>query len=1608
MDTPTIRWATRRISPSTFTNSSLSCLLLLLLLLASSISSSRYQHNPALANAAPYDTVLARPGQHILFPGLTTGNTASRHIKRADHGHQRTDNVDINEDGDEEGLDESAQITSKSLASAGTENEGTSSRTTTSTPHVDSNLLVNWADTQIRAVEAKVATMICNSEVPQVLGPATNGTFASNSNDGSYPAQTRSCTWTMMAMTGHGANYVIAVNFTTPVQLVCGMDYLTFYDGADTSSPIIAKLCGNIWAERALNIYSTGPQLTAVFSSQANSPGSFGFTAAWTAIAPCSICVASGRGICSSTNTCVCNNRYTGAVCENDYTGFKDFKPRSQHAMAYNSEKDMVYIMGGTSLQETYMWDLLTYHFESNRWNKLNVNSRSPDPRYGHFAFMYKSDLYIYGGVTIIGAGADIWKYNERNWTQIYANNPEKLPSGLSGSACVVVANKLYVFGGQNTAGQTVRDLNVYDLETRLWKKSDHHNSMGLAGASGVYHKATDSIYYFGGMVNQTTRNTVTYRYLISQDLWYAMAPRIDPLTATPVGGVYGTDPSTMFNMSSMDTDDSDGHNATTQHLPPVMYDPISSVWAPAGIMGADMVVMYGGMRPFGPGINDKEQTCYEKNFAVYDLSCQNWTTFDVSGSGLDISNQGRVNHTMILRPPGSAGGSRTAWTAYIFGGYDGWDHGDMLNITMNIPVAIPAAVNNCRALRWCNLYDDCQNCNTNYCSYINGLCLFDTNKAKGSYLEGSSLDAPISATLQDLIRQRPELKSQVTLPDGCPTRIALDLANPYFSTIQSGEEKTFKVFIDDSALDVMFEIRTLPTSALEFKSMNVWEGYMNMYWRADHGLTDATWDGSSDVSAPVPEDAINNATSPDGAVITTAGTLNTSELMNRWTKYSGLDSSQSSSAIRLSTAARESSSYIFFPASDPRRFSGYYVFSLKNSNPSALSFTVTVTVLDQPTHTDKPSGTQFNMATLGFFMLGFILAVILLIFTGRKIRQLIEDRDLAQRTAEMQLLGDDDDDNRQRGTGRGLNGGMAIVQADGSLLQKKPMYRIVVGVQDLKEIAAISGPAHLRQRIVRDVKESTRGTNTLAVVGRAMARSMSDSAVAQTSHESYGDERKRSRVRSDFIQDIGLAPTVPPQTEVGADAKAELTIVKQEHQKSAPANVAPSRTEGTVGRQNSRQGWKTEHDKNPSQQGLQRGWSLKNLSRSASFRLHNGSKVSPEEHEGLTTSPDLFEAEEDGSQHSRASYDSLQEVIDLNSLTSHPDNVHQKRQAHLERQQSFYEEDQAGLLRKRNPVKVQPISVEPLPFHSGLVPRTVKHLRRYQRYLVRMKASAANRVQPYYSIGAASENGRTRRDSTSTGSPRVARATTNAHQRLQPRAVRSVRSQSSLRDVYKAATTMTSRTLGDTSVGRSISLAENDHQEPWKDTTEGPEAVELKQLIGLKQGEENKEATGVVNGESNPKGAAPAEKQRKANKMRGRKEYEPGPLLAVNVMIVFPGDSGSRAVRQQGDGWKGEKEREEGGRGEEEGGGGDGQGAAMTNDDTLYNTEKRLPPMAIGTVFVPDPVRWWAYKAKQQLERRKFEKQLARMSKKKQQQMMTQQRTQSSSKSGKSGKAKK
>lgn len=259
----------------------------------------------------------------------------------------------------------------------------------------------------------------------------------------------------------------------------------------------------------------------------------------------------------------------------------------------------------------------------------IKESTPRPAPRYGHFAFVYDSDLYVYGGVTTIGGTDEVWRFNGTAWSMSQPNNPEQRPAGRVGSACVVItrnnSTKLYIFGGMVPGGASTRDLYTYDLGTApVWRKIDHKNSVGLSGASAVYHEATDSIYYFGGMVNQTTRNTIVYQYLISQELWYALGPRVNPLTAElelPTF-VNGTD-------NSDDTGDAPLRpaNVASTYKPAVMYDPISSVWAPAQAAD-DYVIIYGGMRPFGPGVNVRDQSCLVRTISIYDLcKCEaSWT----------------------------------------------------------------------------------------------------------------------------------------------------------------------------------------------------------------------------------------------------------------------------------------------------------------------------------------------------------------------------------------------------------------------------------------------------------------------------------------------------------------------------------------------------------------------------------------------------------------------------------------------------------------------------------------------------------------------------------------------------------------------------------------------------------------------------------------------------------------------------------------------------------------------------------------------------------------------------------------------------------------------
>lgn len=1464
-----------------------------------------------------------------------------------------------------------------------------------------------------------MATYLCNEDNPEVY-MTRNGTFSSTSGDGVDPPGARTCTWKITIPedgTSTTGPSIIQLSFWSGIMLACGKDSLAIYDGPDAFSPLLANLCGNYWSNPPL--YSSGSQLTVVFTKSADSPSALGFTGSWSTVSPCDICLGSGTGTCKA-GTCVCISKYTGSVCQKETAGFEGFTPRSQHSMAYDSAKDMVYITGGTSSRNRWMWDLLTFSFENNKWTNITGIKVSPDPRYGHFSFVHKSNLYIYGGMTYPGRPvAEVWMYDTKTWARHQPVNVEKIPTGLIGPACVFLTNnnqaRLAVFGGMTKEGVTMRELHFYDIETRQWSLADHQNSVGLSGASAVYHEATNSIYYFGGMINQTIRNTIPYQYSLDQELWFAHAPRFDPLDSRPVGwnGTMYIPISSDGVDNNLDDPKGDGsYNSTTRNLQnPAMYDAISGVWASVGLAGSDMVVMYGGMRPFGLGTT-KEASCLIRTMYLYDISCQKWASYDVSDAN-DIVKT-RVNHTMVLRPPGAAGASKTSYTAYIFGGFDGYEHNDVVNITINIYPPAAADVNRCRALNWCSKYDDCQNCNPHYCSYINGLCLFDTDKAKKSVsstapiLLGGSNDVPTNGTLQDLLTQQPDLKSNV---EDCPPRIGVNTMTPYPGIIAAGNTLYFKTYIDEPDRDIQFDINTNPNEALIFRSLNVWEGFMNMYWRADHSLSDGTWDDSEQASTIPPDDlpARMNPLDWDQPVLTTTGLVNVTELMRRWTKYSGLDGSPSQSALQgLSTQG------IYFLAGDPRRFSGYYVYSITNPTDIPITMTLTVNVLNIPEVKNDDKGSQLDLATLGFFMVGFILSVFLLIILGRKLRRVIAERDEAQwAAAELRMLEEEAAEDDRRGalgsqTNITLGGGRGGADQDG--VEKKPMYRIVVGVQEEKEALcrALTPPGSvqstLRQRAVRKNESSplARPNST----ARQIVTSQTGVPSQGGDPEDGFDAQAGARRKSDFIRDLGSSPPssggphrflgIPPAIR----SEPLVNEIQRRHTSSERVRTESLNYNGDTSSGGGR----------GTLSGLQRGLSLGGrLKGSASLkRFLDHSRVRPEEKEVLTQVSQEATEDSPGDVFLRSESGQLP----LSSLHCHESQRRSMVRTESDLPMSLVPKGFLPRRRVRNPIMVQPISVEPLPFHGGLVPNTRQQYRRYRRSLQRRRQQdeqaqeqqAQQRQQPRTPVS---------RSGSSRPSFSVARSFSR---RNALQSSLSTRSQGSLKEAHKAASRTALRSAGGSTTSGTVmemvplgGSCDNNYQE---------------NADSRRQNEDDDPTT------SNAGTAGLYDEREGPSRARGPREYEAGPLLALNVLIVFPGDAGTREVLRMGseevedDVHKSvarsvdedEVDRRSqntlynniiiaevtstspspipsGISGHNSHASSDSRSSSTTgantsvttnlsktNDAIMDDMEQRLPPMAIGTVFVPDPVRWWAYKAQQQVDRRRIQRELRRM----------------------------
>ena len=202
---------------------------------------------------------------------------------------------------------------------------------------------------------------------------------------------------------------------------------------------------------------------------------------------------------------------------------------RYMHAMAYDSESDRVILFGGYgSLDDTWAYD-----FSTNNWTQMNPSPR-PVGRYDH-TMVYDSEsdrVILFGGYP--GYLYDTWTYNfnTNTWMNM---NPSSLPPGRSGHAQVYIPkrDRAIIFGG-GISGGSLSDTWAYDLNANTWMNRYPvvpSYPPARYGHGMAYDISNRKFFMFGGYTGTQYYNDL-WVYNLSEGSWsgpYTPAPAPSP-----------------------------------------------------------------------------------------------------------------------------------------------------------------------------------------------------------------------------------------------------------------------------------------------------------------------------------------------------------------------------------------------------------------------------------------------------------------------------------------------------------------------------------------------------------------------------------------------------------------------------------------------------------------------------------------------------------------------------------------------------------------------------------------------------------------------------------------------------------------------------------------------------------------------------------------------------------------------------------------------------------------------------------------------------------------------------------------------------------------------
>ncbi|XP_064291046.1 uncharacterized protein LOC135309085 isoform X3 [Passer domesticus] len=142
---------------------------------------------------------------------------------------------------------------------------------------------------------------------------------------------------------------------------------------------------------------------------------------------------------------------------------------KGHSAVVYHSS---MYIYGGYFGIKGISQEFWEFHFDTGKWLCVcsPCHSSGPGARHGHSAVVYRTAMYLFGGLVGLTEQRDLWRWDfgSSSWSSIRTSQG---PPPVVGHASIVCKDSMLIFGGGISNSSPNDDLWKYHFITQTWKK---------------------------------------------------------------------------------------------------------------------------------------------------------------------------------------------------------------------------------------------------------------------------------------------------------------------------------------------------------------------------------------------------------------------------------------------------------------------------------------------------------------------------------------------------------------------------------------------------------------------------------------------------------------------------------------------------------------------------------------------------------------------------------------------------------------------------------------------------------------------------------------------------------------------------------------------------------------------------------------------------------------------------------------------------------------------------------------------------------------------------------------------------------------------------------